>query len=766
MSNRPSDWTPLTGGDPCPGDPDAWIPVISHWESRAQDVQNLANELSKITATNGVSHRVQRMEKVASEGQTALSHFSDAFTAARETANSWKGKLADMQERADAALRSAQDAHANRADSSAQISTLGAIASAAKKKDASVDAKKRHLVEEMAAAQLVIDAAQRTVDGIREEYARESSAVVEAYSLQRAGTWSLSTLFGAGGSFAPSVSAVSDELGGLGDKGKKVSAAYEKVLSDPEKVPELLSELSDLSPEQLSVFFASHPDLALVPLFPEGTSVENTFMVKDWWGNPSGDGKSGFAGEKLSDEQKKALIAAAPGFVGNLDGVSYGERDQALRDLLDDLLSGNKWVVAGESMDADTRVALENVKSSLSDNKTDVRQLIQLDLVRTLPKYRDSNPDNNVMASISIGDLDASQNTTSVIHGMDNSAYGSMPAQMEQGQNIYDARKAYLQGVPQAVIVRAGYDAPPSAGDQFKYESAKFTAEQLSGQQIGEYQPYNGGDIGNSGSPSVRRPDAAERGGVALAGFSDGFLATKASDADHLNEADYSIVAHSYGTTVATDSLTRMEGKVDSYVAVGSAGVKQSDIDRANTVGLAVDTDDAYGNDGKQNIYYAATDKDWTAPGGYVGTGTLDPALKRDTPDKIEDATALQTGSGFSLDGKYWEDVDQHGLLENNDPNLIEQASDISLTPLPQQGYYTPGTTSLESIAQASMGLGDRLQVLLEANDQWEWGPVSGERVLSGDISEDKARELLEEQGLSEDDVVGSKPGNFSERKG
>ncbi|MBF0844042.1 hypothetical protein IR117_05440, partial [Streptococcus danieliae] len=76
----------------------------------------------------------------------------------------------------------------------------------------------------------------------------------------------------------------------------------------------------------------------------------------------------GFAGEKLSDEQKKALIAAAPGFVGNLDGVSYGERDQALRGLLDDLLSGNKWVVAGESMDADTRTALENVKSSLNND--------------------------------------------------------------------------------------------------------------------------------------------------------------------------------------------------------------------------------------------------------------------------------------------------------------------------------------------------------------------------------------------------------------
>lgn len=754
MSNRPSDWTPLTGGDPCPGAPDAWIPVISHWESRAQDVQNLANELSKITATNGVSHRVQRMEKVASEGQTALSHFSDAFTVARETANSWKGKLADMQERADAALRSAQDAHASRADSSAQISTLGVVASAAKKKDASADAKKRHLVEEMAAAQLVIDAAQRTVDGIREEYARESSAAVEAYSLQRAGTWSVNTLFGAGGSFAPSVSAVSDELGGLGDKGKKVSAAYEKVLSDPEKLPELLSELSDLSPEQLSVFFASRPDLALVPLFPEGTSVENTFMVKDWWGNPSGDGKSGFAGEKLSEKQRRALMGAAPGLVGNLDGVSYGERDQALRGLLDDLLSGNKWVVAGESMDADTRTALENVKSSLNNDVgiTDVRQLIQLDLVRTLPKYRDSNADNNVMASISIGDLDASQNTTSVIHGMDNSAYGSMPAQMGQGQNIYNRRKTYLGGTPQAVIVRAGYDAPPTVGEQAK----NLLSEP-------EYKPYNGGDLNAPYSSSVRRPDLAERGGVSLAGFSDGFLATKAPDAQHLNDAYYSIIAHSYGTTTATDSLTRMQSKVDDYVAVGSAGVKQSNIDQANSTGLAVER----GSDGKQNIYYAATGKDWTAPLGFKGTGSINYDLKRDTPDKITDATALQTHGGYSLDGKYWEDVDHHGLTESNGSGFMDKVdglSDFPRIPGPQQGYYTPGTTSLEMISQASMGRGENAQRFVEPVDQWSWGPFAGEDSVSGDLSESKVREMMAEQGLAEDSVVGSRPENFESR--
>lgn len=45
----------------------------------------------------------------------------------------------------------------------------------------------------------------------------------------------------------------------------------------------------------------------------------------------------------------------------------------------------------------------------------------------------------------------------------------------------------------------------------------------------------------------------------------------------------------------------------------GSAGMKKPDIEQANSQGLAIER----GADGKQNIYYAVTSKDWTAPGEF-----------------------------------------------------------------------------------------------------------------------------------------------------
>lgn len=754
MGARPGDWSPLFGGDPCPGDPGAWDAVVDFWAQRCADINGCREKLNQHTSIDAEGKTFGRLEAAFSDGADMVARISSEFEKASSITRSWQRKLADMQLRADEALGKARAAQAVMADTQVKIAALEAEAAKDKLPDP-VIAVKIHglfggggLMGEIADAQAEIQAAQRVVDGIRDEYARESAVVISGYELASVESIYAQALNRSpGGNPFSSPHEVREHLWDFDPE--LLSRAFENARQNPESFPKLLNLLSEMTPQEIQEYFVAHPEMALVPLFPEGTSVENTFMVKDWWGNPPGDGKSGVAGEKLSDEQKRALIEVAPGFVGNLDGVSYTERDQALRGLLDDLLVGNKWVVAGESMDVDTKIALENVKFSLDSEEYRKRQLIHLDLIRTLPKYRDNNPDNNVMASISIGDLDASQNTTAVIHGMDNSVYESMTDQMQQGQNIYNRREAHLGGTPQAVIVRAGYDAPPTVGEQAK--GLPFEPE---------YEPYKGGELNAPYSSSVRRPDLAERGGVSLASFSDGLLATKASNIQHLNDSYYSIIAHSYGTTVATDSLTRMQGKVDDYVAVGSAGVKQPDINQANSVGLAVER----GEDGKQNIYYAATDKDWTAPGGYVGTGSINDDLKRDTPDKILDATALQTGGGYSLDGKYWEDVDHHGLTENSDPGFFDGLSDFPGKPGPQQGYYTLGTTSLEMIAQASVGKGENAQRFVEPVDQWKWGWFSGERSISGDVSEEKVRELMREQELVEGNVVDSKPDDVGSR--
>lgn len=122
---------------------------------------------------------------------------------------------------------------------------------------------------------------------------------------------------------------------------------------------------------------------------------------------------------------------------------------------------------------------------------------------------------------------------------------------------------------------------------------------------------------------------------------------------------------------------------------------------------------------------------------------------------------------GYSLDGKYWEDVDHHGLTESNGSgfmDMVDGLSDLPGKPGPQQGYYTPGTTSLEMISQASVGQGENAQRFVEPVDQWSWGPFSGGDSISGDVSESKVREMMAEQGLSEDNVVGSRPGDFESR--
>lgn len=94
----------------------------------------------------------------------------------------------------------------------------------------------------------------------------------------------------------------------------------------------------------------------------------------------------------------------------------------------------------------------------------------------------------------------------------------------------------------------------------------------------------------------------------------------------------------------------------------------------------------------------------------------------------------------------------------------MDGLSDFPDKPGPQQGYYTPGTTSLEMISQASMGRGENAQRFVEPVDQWSWGPFAGEDSVSGDVSESKVREMMAEQGLSEDSVVGSRPENFESR--
>lgn len=635
-----------------------------------------------------------------------------------------------MQDRSIQALTRARIAETLRDDAQGRLKNLAFNSKYLS--DGMVSSREVSIQGDISSAEQMLAEAQADVDDIREEYSIKASEAAQQYQRDFQSLWSF-----AGSSlssldrFGSSPSAIIERLTGYDNKALDMS--FENARRDPSRLPELLATLSECTPEQLHIFFEQNPELAYTPLFPEGTSTANIFAAKGWW-----------SGTELTDQQRSALMSAAPGFVGNLDGVPYSVRHQVLSDFMQNLLRGEVWPVPGEKMDADTEIALQKIEDSLQNEAEGSRQLVVLDLSNVLTPYRDKNPDNNVLSAMSIGKLDDSQNTTVLVHGIQNSVYGTWGDLVTQGQALYNRRGVYADGTPQAVIIWAGYDAPPSPGEQAKLLAQK---------PLVPYYPYEGGELGKPGSPLVRRPDAAERGGVRLAGFTDGYLATRASDAEHLNEPVYSIIAHSYGTTVATYALTRTEGTVHGYFMLASAGPRKRDVETANAQGLHVES----GTEGPL-IYYASTNEDWTAPFGYVGTGVLTPDFARTVPQNIDGAIRLETGGGYSLDGKYWEDVDHHSLGKKDNPDFLERFPYDEST---QQGFNTPGTTSHESVAYHSITFDEKPLTFIKAEervlsprDEWHTESVRGDL----DPNDPRLKTMMRQQGLTEEDIIPGKP--------
>lgn len=97
----------------------------------------------------------------------------------------------------------------------------------------------------------------------------------------------------------------------------------------PEALEEYLSSLAQLSPAEIADYAAAYPQLARLPVAVSDQGKGNTLVVRDWWNS---DGSQEFG---LTAAQRDALVKQMPGFVGNLEGVRYSDRDAANRLLLD-----------------------------------------------------------------------------------------------------------------------------------------------------------------------------------------------------------------------------------------------------------------------------------------------------------------------------------------------------------------------------------------------------------------------------------------------
>ena len=267
-------------------------------------------------------------------------------------------------------------------------------------------------------------------------------------------------------------------------------------------------------------------DAALATRPPAGASPED---VNRWW-----DG--------LTSAQHQAIIAAAPGAIGNLDGIPAWARGAANtvaldRDLADwGLLEERGLLTDDERTWLDNARAAEEAIGSIESEKdllTDEHIPTQLYL------YDPTAFDGDGAVAISAGRLDDAAHIAVTVPGFGTDAQ-SADYQADRALTIYESTRYLGEGDSVASMFWIGYDAP----DNFPWEG-------------------EGSDFVGVGAEAM-----ATEGGDRLADTLDGLRASRDGEPAHLT-----VVGHSYGSTTTGHAAHDHGIPVDDLVFVGSPGV-------------------------------------------------------------------------------------------------------------------------------------------------------------------------------------------------
>lgn len=318
----------------------------------------------------------------------------------------------------------------------------------------------------------------------------------------------------------------------------------------------------------------------------------------------------------IAPEQRSALLEQVPGAIGRLEGVDYRDRDAGNRAALAAVLSGPS---AGTATLA-TAMAVADALDDVEDRGLPA-QLVSFD----------ETEDLEARAAIAVGDLDGADSIAILVPGMDYSVHDDLGTLTEAALNLYDEQGEQLleQGssATHAVISWLGYRTPAAAP-----------------------------------SIEVLLEDRAIAGGVLLAAALEGLHAVR-------DDAVLTVVAHSYGTRVATYALST-GASADSLVLIASPGVAETVRSAAQ---LAVPP---------SHVWAARAQNDGPAAlglnlGGLFG-GNADP---------------IAAGFGAQVFGQGLGVDYDHGLLESE------------ITGGERVGYLDLATESLREVAVLGLGL-------------------------------------------------------------
>lgn len=403
-----------------------------------------------------------------------------------------------------------------------------------------------------------------------------------------------------------------------------------QALEDIERAEATLGLL--LKPETLAALLAADPKLA-----------------QRFWDNPPPPEKVAAWWKKLPPEARERWCQSAPEVIGNLPGLDADTRIHAnairlARDLTDPAISPDS--ARGRTL-KDILAAL-GVEKLRDGTAADYERLAKAQKPpRGLLSYnlRHEPP----LAAVAIGDTDAEKSgkVTWMVPGMDSGLGedGRLRGWTDAGLNLHN-EQGILDGLSHMVVAWIGYDAP--------------------------------------GMDSVLHGDKARSGGRRLSAELDGQWA-----ADSIlggNPDPYTaVVAHSYGTTVASKAIGGLGHNVQSVVFLASAGVEGG---FASARDLRVDG-------GMQHVYASESSQDGIAGSGRAYSGRVDPRDHR---------YGSQVFSSEGDAAHRLEPTDGHDAVGYGDDRGA-----FNLHATSGHGYLNKGTESLRNTAAAALGEGGRI---------------------------------------------------------
>jgi len=365
-------------------------------------------------------------------------------------------------------------------------------------------------------------------------------------------------------------------------------------------------------------------------------------IVQRFWEHPPSPDRVAKWWKRLPAEKQAAFQTAAPEILGNLAGLPYGVRDTCNRAVYK-YAQEHRGDLTPEQLKVLT--ALEIVLRDRSAS------LVCFNLGASVP-----------MVAVGYGDLDTADTVTWAAPGMNSDAADATKNWSRAAKNLYEEQK-YLDGRTHGVIGWLGYDTPDLV--------------------------------------TVNNPALAQDGAWRFATELDGTHAARAGNLPHV-----SVIAHSYGTTMAANALTHTKYPVDSFTMLGSAGI---DI---NTVHALTDLH-VKKVDGVQAIYTTSAAADQLAPFGAAigGRAEPNPEVAFSPIGTVTSAPVIRGAQSFSSEGATLPNGDQLKQTKGHSP-LGEKHDGFNLLNgyAPEgHGYLDPGTEALRNAAYTSVGRPDKV---------------------------------------------------------